>query len=262
MAKKQNKAKARARTPSKSARTAKITRTAKSASRPAKALHKIRFPGESAAYRSARNALLEDEMALRAQIEKVAAKRRKLPIGGKIPENYVFEEIGPEGTRRQVRLSDLFAPGKDTLIVYSYMFGPKMATPCVSCTSMLDGLEGQSDHVNQRVNLAVVAKSPIDRVMTVASDRGWKRLRLLSSAGNTYNHDYHGESENEDQRPSLNVFVKRNGAIHHFYHSELLYAPGDKGQDARHIDMYWPLWNLFDATPEGRGTSWYPRLSY
>ncbi|HWW87592.1 MAG TPA: DUF899 family protein [Vicinamibacterales bacterium] len=201
-------------------------------------------------------------MALRAQIEKVAAKRRKLPIGGKIPENYVFEEIGPEGTRRQVRLSDLFAPGKDTLIVYSYMFGPKMATPCVSCTSMLDGLEGQSDHVNQRVNLAVVAKSPIDRVMTVASDRGWKRLRLLSSAGNTYNHDYHGESENEDQRPSLNVFVKRNGAIHHFYHSELLYAPGDKGQDARHIDMYWPLWNLFDATPEGRGTSWYPRLSY
>ena len=127
----------------------------------AKPIHEIRFPGESAKYRSARNSLLKDEMALRAQIEAVSAKRRELPLGGEIPEDYVFDEVAANGDVRQVRMSELFTPGKETLIIYSYMFGPKMATPCVSCTSILDGLDGQSEHVNQRVNFVVVAKSPI-----------------------------------------------------------------------------------------------------
>jgi predicted dithiol-disulfide oxidoreductase (DUF899 family) len=257
MAKRSTKAKnQREKKSTKPARTAARARTSD------KKLHDIRFPGESAAYRSARDALLEDEMALRAQIENVAAKRRKLPAGGEVPEDYTFDEVAADGLVRQVRFSDLFAPGKDTLIVYSYMFGPKMAAPCVSCTSILDGLEGQSEHVEQRVNFAVVAKSPIDRITGIARDRGWRRLRLLSSAGNTYNRDYYGENENGEQRPSLNVFVKKNGRIHHFYHSELLFTPSDRGQDGRHVDMFWPLWNLFDVTPDGRGTNWYPRLSY
>jgi predicted dithiol-disulfide oxidoreductase (DUF899 family) len=227
-----------------------------------KPLHKIRFPGESAKYRRARNELLKDEMALRKKIEAVAAKRRKLPLGGPIPEDYAFEEAGAGGSVTRVRLSELFAPGKDTLIVYSYMFGPKMAAPCVSCTSILDGLDGESAHVTQRVNFVVVAKSPIDRILTVSRERGWRGLRLLSSAGNTYNRDYHGENEKGDQLPSLNVFVTRDGRIHHFYQSELLFAPSEKGQDGRHVDMIWPLWNMFDFTPDGRGTNWYPRLRY
>lgn len=227
-----------------------------------KPLHHLRFPGEPAKYRAARNALLKDEVALRAQIESVASKRRKLPLGGEIPEDYVFDELTAEGAVRQVRISELFAPGKDTLIVYSYMFGPKMTAPCVMCTSILDGLDGQSVHVNQRVNFVVVAKSPIDRIMNLARERGWTGLRLLSSAANTYNRDYHGENAKGDQLPSLNVFVKRDGRIHHFYHSELLFAPSERGQEGRHVDMIWPLWNLFDVTPEGRGTNWYPRLRY
>jgi predicted dithiol-disulfide oxidoreductase (DUF899 family) len=227
-----------------------------------KPVHQVRFPGESAKYRSARNSLLKDEMVLRAQIESVAAKRRKLPLGGEVPEDYVFDELTADGAVRQVRMSELFASGKDTLIIYSYMFGPKMSAPCVSCTSILDGLDGQSVHVNQRVNFVVVAKAPIDRVMKVAQERGWNGLRLLSSARNTYNRAYHGENEREDQLPSLNVFVKRDGRIHHFYQSELLFAPTERGQDGRHVDMIWPLWNLFDVTPEGRGTDWYPRLRY
>jgi predicted dithiol-disulfide oxidoreductase (DUF899 family) len=176
--------------------------------------------------------------------------------------SYVFDELAADGSARHVRMSDLFAPGKQTLIVYSYMFGPEMPAPCVMCTSILDGLDGQATHVNQRVNFAVVAKSPIDRVMTVARERGWTGLRLLSSARNTYNRDYHGEGASGDQLPSLNVFVQRDGRIHHFYHSELLFAPSDRGQDGRHVDLIWPLWNLFDVTPEGRGTNWHPRLRY
>ena len=229
-------------------------------------LHSIRFPNESTEYREARDRLLEAEMALRKNIEEVAALRRKLPLGGAIPEDYVFEEGAPDindsGTARKTRLSELFSPGKDTLVIYSYMFGPQMKAPCVSCTSILDGLNGSAPHIRQRVNFAVAAKSPLARIRELARDRGWDNLRLLSSANNTYNRDYHGESPKGDQLPSLNVFVRRDGNIHHFYQTELLFAPGEPGMDGRHVDLIWPIWNMFDFTPEGRGTDWYPRLSY
>ena len=221
--------------------------------------HSVRFPGESESYRTARNKLLDAEMLLRSNIEAVARMRRDLPLGGELAEDYVFDEAG-DGSERKVRL--LFAEGKDTLIIYTFMYGPKMAQPCVSCTSILDALEGEAPHVMQRTSLAVVAKSPIARIMEFANRRGWRNLRLLSSADNTYNHDYHAESPEGDQLPALNVFVRRDGAIHHFYSTELLYAPCEPGQDGRHVDLIWPLWNLFDFTPEGRGDKWYPRLSY
>jgi predicted dithiol-disulfide oxidoreductase (DUF899 family) len=196
----------------------------------------------------------------------VAAMRRKLPLGGEVPQDYVFTEGAPDlqdsSTERKVRLSELFHPGKDTLAIYSYMYGPEMKTPCISCTSILDGLNGASPHLNQRISFVVVAKSPIQRIRAIARERGWNHLRILSSEGNTYNHDYQGEDAKGDQRPSLNVFARRDGKIYHFYHTELLFAPREAGQDGRHVDMIWPLWNLFDFTPEGRGTDWYPKLKY
>lgn len=224
--------------------------------------HSVRFPGESEAYRSARNELLEEEIELRRHIETVAAKRRSLPLGGEVPEDYVFDEQGEDGTVRQVRLSELFAEDKDTLLVYSYMYGPQMPRPCVACTSILDAIDGEAPHVTQRVNLAAVAKSPIERIRQFTDDRGWRNLRLLSSEKNTYNRDYHGELPDGSQMPALNVFVRRDGRIYHSYCTELLFAPADPGQDERHVDSIWPLWSLFDLTPEGRGEKWYPRLSY
>lgn len=220
-------------------------------------MHDIRFPGESAEYRGARNELLEAERILRRDVERVAAMRRALPLGGEVPQDYVFD--GEEGP---VRLSELFDGGKDSLIVYSYMFGPQMKQPCVMCTSILDALDGEAPHVMQRVNLAVVARSPIERIAGFARPRGWRNLRLLSSANNSYNRDYHGEDEKGAQMPNANVFVRRDGKVRHFYSTELLFEPAEPGQDGRHVDMFWPLWNLFDLTPEGRGTNWYPRLAY
>ena len=196
-------------------------------------------------------------MKLRRQIEAVAAERRKLPLGGAVKEDYVFDS--PDGP---VAMSSLFADGKDTLLVYSYMYGPQMASPCVSCTSILDAIDGEAPHVVQRVNLAVVARSPIDRILEFTRPRGWRHVQLLSSANNSYNRDYHGETESGAQMPMMNVFVRRNGRVYHTYGTELLFAPSDRGQDGRHVDSFWPLWNLFDLTPEGRGTSWYPKLRY
>ena len=217
-----------------------------------------RFPGESRAYRTARDKLLDAELKLRKQVEQVAALRRKLPLGGEVPEDYEFEEDGA----KKIRLSQLFTRGKDSLILYSFMYGPKVEKPCPMCTAFLDSLDGAAPHVIQRANLAVVAKSPIARIREFARSRGWRNLRLLSSAHNTYNRDYHGETADEAQLPSLNVFARRNGVIRHFFHTELLFAKAEKGQDDRHIDMAWPLWNLLDFTPEGRGKDWYPKLEY
>jgi predicted dithiol-disulfide oxidoreductase (DUF899 family) len=220
--------------------------------------HTVRFPNESDEYRAARDELLTAEMALRRQVEDVAALRRRLPLGGEVPADYEFDEVGG-GT---VRMSQLFAEGKNTLLLYSYMYGPEMKAPCVMCTSMLDALEGENPHIVQRVNFAVVAKSPAARIEAFARPRGWRNLRLLSSSRNSYNRDYQGETADGDQMPSMNVFVRRDGRIRHFWNSELLFAPVDEGQDSRHIDMWWPLWNLLDLTPEGRGEDWYPRLRY
>ncbi|GAC1417345.1 MAG: DUF899 domain-containing protein [Gemmatimonadaceae bacterium] len=227
--------------------------------------HKVRFPGESESYRAARDKLLDSEIEMRRTIESVAAQRRNLPLGGDVRQDYVFEEIigkDVKGKKRRVRMSELFADGKDSLILYNFMYGPEMPRPCPSCTSILDGLNGEAPHVRQRVNFAIVAKSPIERIREFAQERGWSNLRILSSAGSTYNHDYQGENAKGDQMPALNVFVRRGGKIRHFYNTELMFAPSDPGQDMRHVDSIWPLWNLFDVTPEGRGAKWNPKLEY
>jgi len=163
---------------------------------------------------------------------------------------------------RRVSLTQLFHPGRDTLAVYSFMFGPNMKAACPMCTSIIDGLNATSINATQRMNLAVVAKSPLERIRSFARGRGWNRLRLLSSANNNYNRDYYGENAEGGQQPSLNIFVRRDAKIRHFWHSELVLVPSDPGQNQRHVDMIWPLWNLLDFTPEGRGVDWYPSLNY
>jgi predicted dithiol-disulfide oxidoreductase (DUF899 family) len=238
------------------------------------------FPGESTEYRAARNELLTKEIELRRQMEAVAAARRELPAGGEVPEDYVFHGEGPDGKPTDVRLSELFAPGRDSLAIYSFMFprdpeddrpGPmrekEMAKlplhegPCPSCVALLDQLDGMVEHSSQIMNFAVVARSPLPRVLTWASERGWRHLRLLSSADNSYNPEYLAETPEGAQRPMLNVFHRDGDTVRHFWGSELFYGPWDPGQDPRHVGTLEPLWNLFDLTREGR-PDWDEQLTY
>ncbi len=240
----------------------------------------VAFPGESARYRAARDRLLEQEIELRRAAEAVAAARRELPPGGPVPESYVFQAPGRDGAPTDVRLSELFALGKDSLVIYSFMFPrdpgdqrpgpdagqtallPLVESPCPSCVAFLDQLDGAAEHVGQHANFAVVAKSPLPRILTFAEERGWRHLRLLSSTANSYNRDYLAETPEGLQRPMLNVFHRDGETIRHFWGSELFYAPIDPGQDPRHVGTLEPLWNLLDLTPEGRPTDWDEQLSY
>ncbi len=221
--------------------------------------HALQFPGESAAYRSARDALLEAESALRRQLENVAALRRTLPPGGALAQDYDFADAA---TGEQVRLSELFSPGHDTLVVYGYMYAPQAAAPCPLCTSMLDSLAGAAAHLAQHLDLVVVAKAAPQQLKAVADERGWGGLRLLSWGNTTFGRDYLAETVDGTQMPMLNVFQRSASDIHHAWGSELLYAPREPGLHSRHVDLMWPLWNVLDFTPAGRGGDWLPRLHY
>jgi len=240
----------------------------------------VALPGESAEYRAARDRLLAQEVELRRAMETVAIARRELPPGGVIPDDYVFQGAGDEGAPVDIGFSELFVPGKPSLVIYSMMFprdpnddrpGPRSGEtarlnlhdgPCPSCTALLDQLDGAVGHASERLNFAVVAKAPVERILSFAEERGWRRLRLMSSAGNNYNRDYLGESVDGSQMPMLNVFHRDGEVISHHWGAELTYAPMDPGQDHRSVGTLEPLWNLFDLTREGRPTDWDEQLSY
>jgi predicted dithiol-disulfide oxidoreductase (DUF899 family) len=235
----------------------------------------LAYPNESAAYRAARNRLLDAEAALRAQIEAVAAMRRALPPGGVVPENYVFEWIGGNGMPEKVPMSALFGSHR-TLVLYSFMYGPERQEPCPMCTHLLDSIEGGARHITQRAALYVVAKSPLARLVDFARRRGWEHLDMLSTAGNAYDADYFGDSSKvpaamrERRAPNgapdwdetmFNVFTLEDGVVRHFWGSELTWAQEAPGQHHRSGDAVNALWNMLDMTPEGRG-DFMPKLSY
>jgi predicted dithiol-disulfide oxidoreductase (DUF899 family) len=214
----------------------------------------VSFPNESDEYRQARNALLAEEIELRRHIERVAALRRALPPGGEVPEDYDF--VGEDGA---VRFADLFGD-KHTLVIYSAMFGPKRERPCPVCTSLLSAWDGTAKNARERVALAVVARSPIERLVEYKKERGWQHLRLYSDLKGDYTRSY--VSAEDGDVPALNVFTRRDGRIRHFWSGEMGGETADPGQDPRGAPDIDPLWTLLDCTPEGRGADWYPKLEY
>ena len=218
------------------------------------AANTARVPNESEAYRTARNALLAEEIALRRHAERVAALRRALPPGGEVERDYAFVgEAGP------TTLEGLFGD-KDTLVVYKYMFGPEREAPCPMCTSMMASFESKIADIAQRVALAMVARSPIERLVAAKAERGWVNMPVFCDASGDFTRAY-VDPEDGDM-PGLVVFTRRDGTIRHFWSEEMSGEMADPGQDPRGAIEMDALWLLLDATPGGRGTDWYPKLSY
>lgn len=217
----------------------------------------VRIPNESADYRAARTALLAEEIELRRHIERVAAQRRALPPGAPVTGDYRFQT--EDGT---TDLAGLFGD-KQTLAIYSYMFGPQRERPCPMCTNLLGSWEGNAADIDQKISLVVVARSPIERLTAWKRERGWRDLRLVSDLNGAYSRDYFGVLPDGSEVPSFNVFTRRDGTIRHFWSAEMTGATADPGQDPRGTPVsYAPLWNMLDTTPEGRERDWYPSLNY
>src|SRR6476646_10044946 len=160
----------------------------------------VRFPNESTEYRRAREALLAEEIELRRHIERVAEQRRALPPGGEVKKNYAFA-----GEKGPLSFADLFG-NKDTLVVYSYMFGPQRERPCPMCTSLLSAWDGEVPDILQRVALAVVARSPIERLKAFKRERGWHYLPLYQDISGEFSRDYHALTR-DGEGPAFNVFT-------------------------------------------------------
>ncbi|MBZ9962383.1 DUF899 family protein [Mesorhizobium sp. BR1-1-2] len=240
----------------------------------------ITFPNESAKYRAAREKLLQKEIELRRAMEAVAVARRSLPPGGLVPQDYVFDGLDAEGRPAEIKLSQLFAPGKDTLILYQMMFPrhpqetrdvamtggtaklARQEQPCPSCTALLDQFDGAVGNLEAAgFNFCVVAKTALENLLTLGRDRGWKNMRLVSSASSSFKRDYNAEAVDGAQIPLLSVFHRDADGIRHFWSSELDFAAPEPGQDPRAIGTCEILWNLMDFTPEGR-PNWDEQLQY
>lgn len=216
-----------------------------------------RFPNESPEYRKARDALLAEEIELRRHIERVAQMRRALPPGHEVTKRYEFE--GEEG---KVGFADLFRD-KQTLVAYSYMFGPQRQRPCPMCTNLLNAWEGNAQDVDQKASLVVIARAPLERLVAFKKERGWRNLRLYTDLTGEFSKDYKAVSpDGEEDWAALNVFTRRDGKIHHFWSGEMGGETADPGQDPRSAPDPAPLWTILDMTPEGRGKDWYPKLEY
>lgn len=213
-----------------------------------------RYPNESDAYRNARQALLAEEIDLRRHLWRVAEQRRALPPGGEVTKDYRFEgESGPVG------FADLFGD-KDTLVAYSFMYGPQRKRPCPMCTSVISGWNGVAPDIEQRTAFVVIARSPIERLVAFKKERGWKNIQIYSDTTGDYTRDY--VSAKDADSAAFNVFSRRDGVIRHFWSPEGGAETADPGQDPHMAPDPNPLWTLLDNTPQGRGADWYPKLEY
>ena len=219
-------------------------------------INKFRIPGESPEYRKAREALLAEEIELRRHIERVAVQRRALPPGAPITKDYRF--VGEKGP---ISFAELFGD-KQSLVVYNYMFGPQRERPCPMCTSLLSAWDGEARDIEQRVALAVIARSPIERLVAFKKERGWRNLKLYSDPSAEFSRDWHAINADGSDDAGFHVFTRRDGTIRHFWSGEMGFETADPGEDPRGAPDLMPIWTVLDSVPEGRGTDWYPKLDY
>uniref|UniRef100_UPI00374D38F9 DUF899 family protein n=1 Tax=Undibacterium sp. TaxID=1914977 RepID=UPI00374D38F9 len=173
------------------------------------------YPNDSDEYRKARTALLAEEIELRRHIERVAAQRRALPAGGEAGDYEFLDENG-----KTVKLADLFGE-HDTLVTYFWMYGPQRVRPCPMCTAFLGSIDIPSRDISQRVAIAVIGRSPVSRQLAFARERGWNNLKFYATVGDNFARDYRGLAPDGNEWPALDVWIRQDGKVRHFWASEL-----------------------------------------
>ena len=215
------------------------------------------FPGASDEYRKARQVLLKDEIEFRRHMTRVAEQRRNLPDGPVIETDYRFKDANGA----DLGLLELFGD-KDALVTYFWMFGPQRAQPCPMCTNWLGAVNGNAADIKQRVSLKILGRSPVERQLAFAQERGWRDLDFVQTVGDDYANDLRLINADGTENPALVVFKRDGERVRLFWASEMTTEMADPGQDPRDAPDIASLWSILDLTPGGRGTDWYPKLSY
>jgi predicted dithiol-disulfide oxidoreductase (DUF899 family) len=218
---------------------------------------KTPFPGASAEYEKARQALLAEEIEFRRHLTRLTEQRRALPPGPVITKNYRFKDEQDF----EVGLLELFGD-RDTLVTYFWMYGPQRGRPCPMCTNWLGAVNGNAADIKQRVALKILGRSSVERQYAFAQERGWRDLNFVQTVGDDYAKDLGILLPDGSEYPALIVFKRDGDQVRLFWASEMTKAMGDPGQDPRDAPDIASLWSILDLTPDGRGTDWYPKLQY
>ena len=218
---------------------------------------KTPFPGESQAYRAARQALLAEEIEFRRHMTRLVEQRRALPDGPVLQKDYRFKDaIGAE-----VGFRDLFGR-HDTLVTYFWMFGPQRERPCPMCTNWLGAVNGNAADIKQRVAFKVLGRSPVPRQLAFAQERGWHDLDFVQTNGDDYARDIGALKDDGSEWVAIIVFKRDGDKVRLFWAAEMTPEMADRGEDPRTAPDIASLWSILDFTPGGRGKDRYPKLSY
>jgi predicted dithiol-disulfide oxidoreductase (DUF899 family) len=201
---------------------------------------------------------LAEEIEVRRHLGRLARQSRELPEGPEMSASWKF--VGMNGG--EVGLADMFGQ-RDTLVLYHWMYGPERNRPCPMCTSLLGPLAANAADLQQRVALAVVSRSKVERMIAFGVERGWHDLPYYQAVGDAFSVAIGGlDPEKRGEMPVLMVLRMTNGKVRLHWMGEMTMAMADPGEDPRGAVDLAPLWTVLDLTPAGREAKWYPRLSY
>ena len=147
-------------------------------------------------------------------------------------------------------------------MLHFWMYGPQRARPCPMCTNWLGAVNGNAADIAQRVALKVIGRSPVERQIAFAAERGWRDLDFVQTVGDEYAADLGLLFADGSETAAIIVFRRDGDVVRLFWASEMTGEMADPGQDPRDAPDIASLWSILDLTPGGRGTDCYPKLRY
>ncbi|HEY7004397.1 MAG TPA: DUF899 domain-containing protein [Gaiellaceae bacterium] len=225
---------------------------------------------------AARLELLDAEKEHTRRGDELTRQRQELPWV-EIDKDYRFETDDGSAS-----LADLFGD-RSQLLVYHFMFGPEYTAGCPVCSSIADGFNGFTTHLeNHDVAMWAVSLAPLSAIQEYKRRMGWT-FPWASSLGSDFNFDYNVSFTEEQQRannaeynfrsmdttPTLEspsegltavaamtgtdaaTFTRQGPGMSAFaledgvvYHTYSAYARG--------VDALWGMFQWLDRAPRGR----------
>ena len=193
-----------------------------------------------AEWRRARERMTAREKAHMHAGDALAAARRRMPWM-KVEKDYAFE-----GLRSHMSLVDLFE-GRTQLILYHFMFGPKVEgwpdKGCVGCSFVADQIS-HLDHIHARdITFAMVSLAPLADIQRLRERYGWKRWPWYSGTAQ-FNRDLDVSDESGNSF-GLNVFYRDGEDV---YRTHFVARRG--------LEAFGTAWSFYDVAPLGRQEAW------